>query len=249
MTRTLALAATALLLAACTQHTPQTPFPTAAVPTAVPPPAAASEPVIFAARGTVQSVSIDNFGRPTSFILKSGESTRVITFPAELAVPVGGEMAEGDTIQAVIARIGFAADNPAQPVYRLMSIRDKNGRIYAAPSMASNRYARVEGTIKELRAEASGLISTIQLDSGDIIRITPRMASQNPLTVGDNFSANGPSVYLPTGGRFVFAEEINGLTMRALLPPGGWGRPMPVDDGSGGYDESGMEGMDFGEGY
>jgi hypothetical protein len=246
MSRLLALAATALLLAACTQAPPQTPFP---VSSTVPPAATpAAEPAIFAARGTVQSVTVDNFGRPTLLILKSGDTTREVTFPNELAVPVGGALAAGDEIQAVIARVGFATANPNQPIYRLMSVRDKSGRTFAAPSMASNRYARVEGTIKELHKETNGLVSTIQLDSGDIIRITPRMASQNTLTVGENFTANGPSVFLPTGGRFVFAEEINGLTMRAMLPPGGWNRPMTVDDTGEMVDEGDM-GADFGEGY
>lgn len=234
------------LLAACAQNQPQTPFPESPSLTQAAYPVS-TEPPIFAARGTVEAIREDAMGRPTLLILKSGDTVREITFPNELAVPVGGSLKAGDPIETVVARIGFTGDKADVPVYRLVSLRDQNGRMFAAPSMAGNRYSRVQGNIKSLHKEANGVVSMIQLDTGDVIRITPRMARQHPIEVGEPFTANGLAVFLPTGSRFVFAEEINGLVMRALLPPGGWGRPVYADDGSGEYYEEGydMEG-DFG---
>jgi hypothetical protein len=238
------------LASACTQNTPQKPFPSYAETELQAPAApAVSGPALFAAHGTVQQVTLDNIGRPTLLILKTGDETREVTFPNELAVPVGGSLTAGDTVDVVIARIGFSGANSDVPVYRLASIRDKNGHLYAAPSMAANRYARVTGNVKSLAKSENGVVSTIQLDTGDVVRVTPRMAKQHPIEVGEQFTANGLAVFLPTGGLFVFAEEINGLSLRTLLPPGGWGRPVYPDD-SGEYMDEGYDmtdgGGDFG---
>jgi hypothetical protein len=242
------LALTLAVASACTQQE-QKPFPeynsagldAPAVP-------AGNEPAIFATSGTVKEVVSDEMGRPAYFIMESPDHTRQVRFPDELAVALGSTLKSGEPVDVVIARAGTAGPPTGgtgdTPLYKLVSLREKDGKMYAAPSMASNRFAHVAGTIKSVNKDANGTISMVLLDTGDVIRLTPRMAKQHPIQVGDSFSADGLAVYLPTGGHFVFAEEVNGLAMRALLPPGGWGRPAQTED-AGDY---GDEGVGYSEG-
>jgi len=243
------LAMTLGLVTACTQQEQQ-PFPTYnTTPSDSLPVAASNEPAIFATSGTVKEVVNDTMGRPAYLVLESEGQARQVRFPDELAVPLGSSLKAGEAVDVVVARSGWApgAEGAADtPLYKLISLREKDGRMYAAPSMASNRFAHVAGNVKSLNKDANGTIAVVQLDTGDVVRLTPRMARQHPIVIGDTFSADGLAVYLPTGGLFVFAEEVNGLALRTLLPPGGWGRPAYVDE-SGDYGEEGyyMEG-DYG---
>jgi len=250
------------LATACTQQE-QKPFPTYnQTVTDTPAMPTTNEPAIFATSGTVKEVVNDQMGRPTYLVLESPDHTRQVRFPDELAVPLGSALKAGEAVDVVISRIGWAGSatgGPSDtPLYKLVSLREKDGRMFAAPSMATNRFAHVAGSIKSFNKDANGTVSVVQLDTGDVVRLTPRMAKQHPIEVGESFSADGLAVYLPTGGLFVFAEEVNGLAMRALLPPGGWGRAAYADD-SGAYSDEGgyyMEGDyggdlggDFGGGY
>jgi hypothetical protein len=219
-----------LSLAACTQTMP---FPTYTVPQA---PSTAA----IVVHGNIQSFNLDATGRAEGLMLKSADQVRQVNFPQALVSTIATSVSPGETVDAVIAPI-LKNDGSDHPIFRLVCLRDSKGRMYAAPNRVNDRSVQVQGTIRQISTDDAGQVTGITLNTGDFVNVTPGRLGTHDLQQGMQFAASGYAVASPTGGLFVQAEEINGLALRVVLPPGAFGGGQFEEEG-GDMEGYGMEG-------
>jgi hypothetical protein len=195
-------------------------------------------------QGTVQDLALNPLDVPESLTLATSDTSEHVIVPPELADVVALTVAKGDTIVIqVTTDTSIPVPATEHPAYRLYALRNSHGNSYGIQPPTEPKYTHVDGTLQAIHRNRNGTATSVLLMSGDVVRINLRTARQHELTVGDVFTADGPSLSLGNDRILMEAQNVNGMALRLSLPVGGWGnRIIPTEDQGDMMDNGGGEG-------
>jgi hypothetical protein len=128
---------------------------------------------------------------------------------------------------------------PDHPVMRAVSVTDAKGKEYKMPSPEDRKAIHVEGSVKAMNYDARGSANGVQLDSGEVVLMSPQDAKVLDLSAGKKVTADGVGEKLPSGVTMIEGNTVNGITVHAGGPggprgQGGGGQRGPRGGGQGG---------------
>lgn len=107
------------------------------------------------------------------------------------------------------------------PVYGLVILTAADGKVLIHAGASDGEMTTVQGVVKRINYARHGEPDGVILDTGDFVYLKPEGMKSAELKVGDQVTAEGPSVMMPLGQQVIEAKTVNGTPLRSKKP----GRP------------------------
>jgi hypothetical protein len=171
--------------------------------------------------GVVQAYNYSPKGGVEGMLIQVGDRTLQVNLPHDLGLAIALTNAVGQSVKTTVEPEPEDKKHPKgeHSVYRLVSLRATDGRVFRPAGSGHEEAVTVEGIISRLNYAKHGEVNGVVLESGEFLHLKPDGMKHTELQVGQQVTASGRARPTPLGHRAIEAELVNGFSIGPKKPP------------------------------
>jgi hypothetical protein len=170
--------------------------------------------------GVVQAYNYSPKGGVEGMLIQDGDRSLQVNLPPNLGLAIALTNAVGQSVEATVEPEQEVKKHPKgeHPVYRLVSLKATDGRVFGPTGPGHEEAVTVEGIVSRLNYAKHGEVNGVVLESGKFLHLKPDGMKHTGLQVGQQVTAEGRARPTALGQRAIEAEVVNGVPIGPKKP-------------------------------